>query len=102
MVHAFNPIPLEVKASFVSLRPASSTQQILGVSELHAERLVSKKERKGRRNYCFAYLYDLEFSPQVIINMLIRYLSRDHINIGFISLTTKLQDQLGIGMNECL
>jgi hypothetical protein len=32
--------------------------------------------------------------------MLIRYLSRDHINIGFISkLTTKLKDQLGIGMN---
>lgn len=48
VVHAFNSIPLEVKASSVSLRQASSTQRILGVSELHIERFTSKKEKKER------------------------------------------------------
>lgn len=97
VVHAFNPILLEIKASFVSLRPANSRS----VKVTHRETCLKKRKRKrkGRQNYCFSYLYDLEFSPQEIINLLIRYLSRDHINIGSISQTTKLKDQLGIGMN---
>lgn len=50
VVHAFNSIPLEVKASPVSLRQASSTQQILGVSELNIERLVSKRKKREKED----------------------------------------------------
>lgn len=49
VVRVFNSIPLEVKASSVSLRQASSTQRILGVSELHIERLTSKKKKKREK-----------------------------------------------------
>lgn len=49
VVHAFNSIPLEVKASSVSLRQASSTQRILGVSELHIDLPQKRKKREREK-----------------------------------------------------
>jgi hypothetical protein len=56
VAHAFNPSTWKAEAGgFLSLRPAWSTEQVLGQPGLHRETLSQKQTNKQK--YQFAYFY---------------------------------------------